>query len=150
MYMCGHTSKHKNIKSKTIIHSKEPIIHKMPSHSELRKTTYKKCHRRPFVLPFYLWELGLPLSMVNLPCEVTLENFLFASKCQIETGSLLGMGASVCLLLSALRFESSQVLFMLPLYFDWHCSMSEKRMHAKVWKVLFFRCHVLLFLPCFG
>lgn len=38
--------------------------------------------------------------------------FPFASKCQLEPGSLLGMGASACLPLSALRFESLQVRSM--------------------------------------
>lgn len=52
MYVCGdthtHTSKHKNTKSETIIHSKEPRIHKMPRYSELRKIAYKKIPEKAF------------------------------------------------------------------------------------------------------
>lgn len=69
------------------------------------------------MLPFHLGDYGLPLGMVNLPCEMTLENFAFASKCQIETGSLLGVGASVCLPLSVPRFDSVGPV-RAALYFD--------------------------------
>lgn len=83
---------------------KGPVRQEMSTQSSKRQKCLQKYHCVLFVLATYCWVWGLLFSGTQIPTETPLQkaSFPFASRCQLQIASWLGVGACACFPLSAL------------------------------------------------